>query len=156
MIGNKEKKTSPVISLNYRQDPLLNFSCLAAACCEAGTSRTLHFGDKHQFSFDSNEFSMTITGDENYYLHPSYTGFPSKSRNIFGEASSKNKNFALCLIHMPASISKTAEDFGCRDCVAQACMPQEAPSHGDACWISGWGNTENYIVPDDDTIPETS
>ena len=50
----------------------------------------------------SNTFTVSIEGEESWYIHPNYSGFPHDvSRAIFGETSSKDKNFALCLIQMP-------------------------------------------------------
>lgn len=128
----------------------MNF--LAAACCTTGTTRILHFGDYQQYNTDPNEFSVTIEGDQNYYVHPSYTGFPNQNRMVFGEESAKDKNFALCLLHMPMSIEKMAEDAGCVNCVAAACMPQSSPNHGDACWIAGWGQTPSGVMDFSDSL----
>ena len=42
---------------------------------------------------------------------------------------------------MKERLSLLAENAGCSECVANACLPSSGPSHGAGCWIAGWGET---------------
>ena len=97
---------------------------------------TIEFG-QHVTSTGSEtgEFSATINNSAQYiYVHESYaTGYD---------------NFDVCLIHLiNGSITGTdslfdiAASTGHADHVQAACLPSAAATHGDACWVAGWGTT---------------
>ena len=74
---------------------------------------------------------------ENVIKHPNYPGPNDVSNDI-------------CILKVP-SLSESAppscfsdgvNDFIVNKCYASACLPAENFSHGEACWVSGWGTIE--------------
>ena len=105
----------------------------AAHCCEGAQASTtmLNFGDHDAMAADANEFSMQA---EQIFIHESYEGTCSRCAT----------NFDVCLIKTASSIFTQGTSVGCgASCVAAACMPDQAATHGDACWTAGWGTTSS-------------
>lgn len=70
---------------------------------------------------------------EDIFIHPSYPGANGISNDI-------------CLLKVP-SLAEAAplscNSGGVNSCFASACLPAENFSHGEACWVSGWGHTSS-------------
>ena len=105
----------------------------AAHCCEGAqpSSTTMIFGDHDQTTMDSTEFSMQAA---EIFIHESYEGTCPRCAT----------NFDVCLIKTFSSIFTQGASVGCgSNCVAAACLPDQAATHGDACWTAGWGTTSS-------------
>ena len=116
-----------------------NWIVTAAHCCIGMTKFRLTFGQHDRFAADTGEWTIEVTEVENnVFLHPEYIGHENNQLND------------ICLIranHQGVNIDDIfalgAVAAGCDgNCMAAACLPTEQPTHGDACWVAGWGTTE--------------
>ena len=102
----------------------------AAHCCQGATRIEVFVGDWNQASStDRGEFSVFAT---NGYIHDDFPG----SNGIAND---------VCLLKVP-SLAKSApracqNENGTNTCFATVCLPIADYTHGEACWISGWGTT---------------
>ena len=84
------------------------------------------FGQHVRNGADAGEFSLS---SQAFFVHPNWgTG----------------TNFDICLVKAPTNIFTMGATNGCgADCVAAACLPTAPATHGDACWVAGWGTTSS-------------
>jgi len=85
------------------------------------------FGEHNKFQYDhANEFSLTT---DNIFIHPKYYDASDDGTRM---------NYDVCLLKFEEDILATAPNS---DSVKPICLPTEDVTHGDACWVAGWGIT---------------
>ena len=85
---------------------------------------------------EAGEFTLTIEPADfssHVFIHDSYKDHSDGSKT----------NFDVCLLKPTVSdLFATGNSHGCGDrCMNAACLPTNPGSHGDACWVAGWGRT---------------
>jgi len=104
-----------------------HFVLTAAHCCKDMAHVHMAFAQHAISSSDSNEFTLQ---SGTFINHPSYA--PPAT------------NFDVCIIDVGQSIWDAATAAGADSSkVAAACLPSAAATHGDACWVAGWGTTSS-------------
>jgi len=99
----------------------------AAHCCRGIREVTGKFGEHNKFQYDhANEFSLTT---DNIFIHPKYYDASDDGTRM---------NYDVCLLKFEEDILATAPNS---DSVKPICLPTEDVTHGDACWVAGWGTT---------------
>ena len=144
-VGAEENSWPAIVNFFIRSEPGSNsgYTCggtiinenwvLTAAHCCLGSQGEILGGFVGQFAQwrttkdDEGEFAMEA-GPENVFVHPGY--------------SQDDTNFDVCLVKYDQSIFAAALQNGAEDKVAAACLPSADYTHGDACWVAGWGTTE--------------
>ena len=99
----------------------------AAHCCEGIAEFQLFLGDHNRDTWGE------TAGTERWMVADAVVIHPQRD-----EAFS---NFDACLLRTPEPIG-----IGTEPGVAAACLPTEGPIHGEACWVGGWGRTENGTI----------
>lgn len=99
----------------------------AAHCCEGGAEFQLFIGDHNRDQWGE------TNGTEQHMFADTVVIHPNRDAN--------QTNFDACLLRTPEPIG-----IGIASGVASACLPTEGPKHGDACWVAGWGITEDGFV----------
>ena len=99
----------------------------AAHCCEGGAEFQMFFGDHQRDVWDE------TAGTERHMIADTVVIHPERDPDF--------NNFDACLLRTPEPIG-----IGSAPGVAAACLPEEGPKHGDACWVAGWGRTQNGTI----------
>lgn len=81
-------------------------------------------GDVSRSTSDLGEFEIETERTSDLHIHPLY-----QTRNY--------KEWDACLVKFPSI--KAAAPQTCDNCFSSACLPEKAPSHGEFCWVAGWG-----------------
>ena len=111
----------------------------AAHCCQGQAKVFMSFGQHDRTNHqEAGEFTLTIEPDDfpsHVFIHDSYADHSDGSAN----------NFDVCLLNATVpDLFATGNSHGCADgCMNAACLPTDPGSHGDACWVAGWGRTSN-------------
>ncbi|CBY10670.1 unnamed protein product [Oikopleura dioica] len=80
------------------------------------------------------EFEIETERTSDLHIHPLY-----RTRNY--------KEWDACLVKFPSI--KAAAPQTCENCFSSACLPEKAPSHGEFCWVAGWGyKNEGFNLAD--------
>ena len=109
----------------------------AAHCCQGKAKVSMSFGQHDRTDHqEAGEFTLTIEPADfssHVFIHDSYADHSDGSRH----------NFDVCLLNATVpDLLAYGNSHGCGDgCMNAACLPSEPGSHGDACWVAGWGTT---------------
>jgi len=99
----------------------------AAHCCRGIRSITGKFGEHNKYHYDqTSEFSLTT---DNIFIHPKYYDSSDDGTKM---------NYDVCLLKFDEDILARAPN---KEAVKPICLPTEDVTHGDACWVAGWGTT---------------
>merc|ERR1711970_80094 len=97
----------------------------AAHCCDGAGSATIHISDFNMNKEDVGEFSVDA---KKIIMHPDYGKHPDSE--IAND---------ICLLRTPNLDAKKNDD----SVYAAACLPTSDYTHGEACYVSGWGTTQS-------------
>ena len=109
----------------------------AAHCCQEKAKVFMSFGQHDRTNHqETGAFTLTIEPADfssHVFIHDSYTDHSDGSET----------NFDVCLLNPTVpDLFATGNSYGCGDgCMNAACLPANPGSHGDACWVAGWGRT---------------
>ena len=98
----------------------------AAHCCRGIVSITAKFGEHDRWGSSAEEFALTT---KQMFIHPKYYDATDDGTKM---------NYDVCLLRFDENIIDKAPN---KDVVKTACLPTEDVTHGDACWVGGWGAT---------------
>ncbi|CAG5097764.1 Oidioi.mRNA.OKI2018_I69.XSR.g15221.t2.cds [Oikopleura dioica] len=111
-----------------------NWIITAAHCCKGSVKVRASVGDISRSTNDPGEFVIETQRAKDLHIHPLYQ-------------TGNGMDWDACLVKVPSI--KAAAPASCNNCFSAACLPDKAPTHGDFCWVAGWGNkNEGFNLAD--------
>jgi len=111
-----------------------NWIITAAHCCKNSVKVRASIGDVSRSTSDLGEFEIETERASDLHIHPLYQ-------------TGNGMDWDACLVKFPSI--KAAAPQTCDNCFSSACLPEKAPSHGEFCWVAGWGNkNEGFNLAD--------